>query len=307
MKIRLTTWLLAAMGAVLMVVSSLRAEESPAPTGPTTLRVYHIGNSVTDTIRYPKIVALAKLRGKTYTLGRHTMPGTPLYGMLDNPDKGFFEKPFGRTLQAMTNYEWDVVTLQPFQCLLEGKYERDVDTSKRYLDLILQKSPDVQIYFYSRWAARDAEDQKAKEKVWLPINYMEKWDREYSGNWVGRTYETRDYYQQLVTRVNELEKGRLKKPALMIPVGDVFYELDKRIKAGNVPSLSDINYLYTDGVHLNDLGSYVVALTFYATIFQDNPKGLPTTGYGDFDPRLVEAIQDTVWSVVKGHPHSGVK
>jgi hypothetical protein len=279
-----------------------------APTrSPVSLRVYHIGNSVTDTIRYKPIVSLARTRGKQYTLGRHTMPGTPLYGMLDNPDKGFSEPPFGRTFQALTEYQWDVITLQPFNCLLEGKRERDVDTARRYLDLLLQKSPDVQVYVYSRWPGRPPIDDKDKKKGYQPIDYAALWDRPYTENWVGKTYETRDYFQRMVDRLNQTESARLRRPVLLIPVGDVFYELNRRIKAGQIAGMSDINSLYTDGVHLNDTGAYIVALTFYATIFHDDPRGLPTTGYGEIPPDLAAALQEVVWSVVNHHPYSGVK
>ena len=48
---------------------------------------------------------------------------------------------------------------------------------------------------------------------------------------------------------------------------------------GLVPGLTAVYNLYSDGLHLNNAGSYLVALTFYATIFGKNPVGLPVGGY----------------------------
>jgi hypothetical protein len=93
----------------------------------------------------------------------------------------------------------------------------------------------------------------------------------------------------------------------MVPVGDVLYELNQRIKAGQVPGYTSITQVYSDGIHFNDVGSYIVGSTFYATLFKDNPKGLTASPYKVNNPELVSIIQDAVWKVVSTHPMSGVK
>ena len=61
---------------------------------------------------------------------------------------------------------------------------------------------------------------------------------------------------------------------------------------------------------------YLVALTFYATIFGKNPVGLPVGGYQaqpgnpaanvQITPALCGVFQETVWEVVASHPLTGV-
>lgn len=273
------------------------------------LRVYHVGNSITDTINYEAIVNLAKSRGKTYTLGRHTMPGTPLFGMLDNPDKGAFNKPFGRVQQALADYEWDALTLQPFDRLLDrqkddaGKHESDLPTAIRYIELARKKSPNVQVYIYSRWPRRDTVDGKMNTKEWKPYDYQAKWLRPYTDRWDG-TNETKAYFEQLTQKLNE-RLPDLAKPVKVIPVGDVLFELDVQAKAGNVPGLKSVEELFRDTIHFNSTGAYVAAVTFYATLFNDDPTGLPTTGYGEISPELAKAIQGTAWKVVSAQADSG--
>lgn len=105
----------------------------------------------------------------------------------------------------------------------------------------------------------------------------------------------------------------------MIPTGDVLYELDKRIKAGQVPGLiqsEGVEQFYVDGFHFNpsphlggSVGTYVVGLTFYATLFQNDPTGLSGALYGlddVVDAPLIAALQDVVWDVVSTHPYTGI-
>ncbi len=86
-----------------------------------------------------------------------------------------------------------------------------------------------------------------------------------------------------------------------------------------VRSAGVLNF-YADGVHMNDqphngrdsgtIGSYVSALTHYATLTGESPVGLTAEPYEQFDAEadaeLIEALQRTVWQVVAGHTHTGV-
>ena len=76
----------------------------------------------------------------------------------------------------------------------------------------------------------------------------------------------------MVAGLRKAYEGRAK-PVLMVPVGDVLLELHERMKAGRVPGFNDIAQVYVDGIHFNNVGSYVVGTTFYATLFQDDPRG----------------------------------
>ena len=76
-------------------------------------------------------------------------------------------------------------------------------------------------------------------------------------------------------------QGYPNKPIRMVPVGDVLYELDKRMEQGQVPGYTDIIELYSDGIHFTNAGSYIVGLTFFTTLYKDDPNGLPVpTQYG---------------------------
>ncbi len=271
---------------VLLVNFAARSEQ--------TLRVYHVGNSVTDTINYKGLSQLAQSRGHKYIFGRHMIPGAPLSWIWEHPADGFSEEPFGYYPKALPNYQWDVLTLQPFDRKLDGN-DGDVVMAKNYINLVLPKSPNLRIYVYSRWPRRDENGSLDLDK---------KWTRKYTGGWDG-TEETKDYFEKLTLALRKAYP-KLQKHILMVPVGDVLYELNQRIKAGQVPGYTSITQVYSDGIHFNEVGSYIVGCTFYATLYKENPKGLTASPYKVNNPQLVGIIQDAVWKVVSKHRLSGV-
>jgi hypothetical protein len=226
--------------------------------------------------------------------GRHVIPGAPLGWIWIHPDSGFSEAPFGYYPQALSQYQWDILTLQPFDRHLDGE-DGDVPISRKFIDLALPKSPNLRIYVYSRWPRRDENGS---------INYEQKWLRRYTGGWDG-TEETQDYFKQ-VTQSLRNAYPQLQDRIFMIPVGDVFLELDRRMRAGQVPGYTSIAQVYSDGIHVNAVGSYIVGCTFYATLLQDNPQGLSASPYEINDPELVNTIQEVVWEVVRSEPLTGV-
>ncbi len=122
------------------------------------------------------------------------------------------------------------------------------------------------------------------------------------------------------------KEGRLG----MVPVGDVFLEVDKRIKAGQVPGLANVGEFLTDGIHIRSgLPRYTLAATHYAVLFRDQPHHLdwklfqdrsnyeesekrfreyvhiPDLGvHMDITPERAKAVNDAIWDVVGKHPYT---
>lgn len=277
-----------------------------------TLRVYHIGNSVTDTIRYGQLEQMVSSGDDKYIWGRTMIPGSPLAWLWTHPNDGFAQEPFGRWPEALPKHTWDVVTLQPFDRKLNGD-DGDLAMAKNFINLAL-KNPDnasTQFYIYSRWPRRD--EKGDGEKKTYSLDYAAKWNRKYTGGWDG-TEETKDYFEKLVLALRD-EYPKLKKPILMVPVGDVLLEIETRAKAGKIPGLQSVGEFYHDGIHFNNVGAFAVATTFYATMFKETPVDLKADAFApgketydrEISPELAKAIQQTVWDVVSTHPLAGVK
>jgi hypothetical protein len=266
---------------IILAAAQAQAQEKP-------FRVYFVGNSVTDTINYRGLAELAKSRGHQQIWGRHMIPGAPLQWIWQHPKDGFQEPPFGHYPNALANFQWDVLSLQPFDRHLDGK-DGDLVMAKNFIDLALPKSPDLQVYVYARWPRQGKDD------------FDTAWLKKYTGGW-DNTNETKDYFERLTL---ELTKAYPKLKIRMVPVGHVLHELNQRMKAGQVPGYKAIKEVFADGIHLNNVGSYVVGCTFFATLYKENPKGLPGEPY-KVHGKLAEVIQETVWKVVSANELAGV-
>jgi hypothetical protein len=277
------------------------------------LTVYHIGNSVTDTLQYNRLQQVASGFGNTYTYGRHMIPGSPLSWIYQNPTSGFNEAPYGYYPNALPNYTWDVLTLQPFDRQISGA-DGDRVMAGNYINLALSNpaNSSMRVLIYSRWPRRNqiSNNPPIYANTFYGLTYQAQWDRTYTDpDWNGG-FETRDYFEKLVNVL------RTDFPSLtidMAPVGDVLYELANRMQLNQINHFTNIVQIYSDGIHFYDggphgnIGSYAASLTFYATMFKSSPVGDTNYGlWGITDAVLANQIQQTVWDVVAGHPYSGV-
>ena len=255
--------------------------------------IYHIGNSITDSIRYSGLQKLAESRGRSHTWGRHMIPGAPLEWTWNHPSEGFSEPPYGYYPNALPNYAWQTVVLQPFDRPLAS----DLDYAGRFFDLALQGNPDVQLYVYAFYPRRNYSSYPD------PRNWGDDWE----GQWLaGTTVNTsRAYFEALADGLTASHPQA--RPVRIVPTGEVFYHLYRKIQRGEVPGIDSIWDFYADDVHMNPTGSYVLATTYFATLYHESPVGLPVPAeYGSIDPALARVIQETVWEVVPDYPRAGV-
>jgi hypothetical protein len=251
--------------------------------------LYMIGNSLTDQVRYSGLATLAQSRGLNLDWGRHMIPGSSLDWTYDHPTNGFQQEPYGYYNNALPNYTWNAITLQPFCRLLPT----DMDTIHKYLAL-LNPQKNTAVYIYAQWP-----DTNGTE------DWQTKWNKSYTGNW-DWTNMTKNYYETLTTTLRSTETEK-NLSFYMIPVGHVMQKLDQLMMGGLVPGYGRITDIYKDTIHLDNIGSYIAATTFYATIFKQNPVGLPVPSeYQPISNNLATIIQDAVWNTVTTIPLTGL-
>lgn len=257
------------------------------------IRAFHIGNSLT----FGEMSGLSGFmgsRGSTYEYGWHVLWGKGLSEIWEKSgapsDKA---AKYGAFKDALANNEWDVLTLQSWGAVFEGE-KGDVVMAKKFIELALKKSPDLQVYIYETWPFKD----KAGK-----IDFAAKWAREFPkpGQWDSVYNST--YCKVLVDRLNK-DMPDLKKPVRLIPAGSVISELDKQARAGTVPGIKQIEELYKDDIHMGPAGVYLVRCVFYSVIMKDNPVGLPGAGK-DVPDELSKIFQETAWKVVGGLEMTG--
>jgi hypothetical protein len=300
---------LLAIAAALVGSNASAAQDDAAP--PASLRVFFIGNSVTDNINYEGLAALARSRGIEQIWGRHMIPGSPLRFIWNNPEGGFRRSPYGSARDALSKHPWDVVTLQPFDRKLDLPADQaDLPVLKEIIDTALTQNPRTRFLIYSRWP-RMRQNGKSlpydpgafdPNKPGGPVDlatidpYEKIWLRPYTGGWDG-TNETRDYFERVVSALRAAYP-EIQDQIELVPVGDTLLALDRAMRAGQVPGYTNVFQFYKDTIHVNPLGSYTTGCVFFAKVYGQSPVGLPTRPYGDFPEALTRLIQESAASVV---------
>lgn len=226
----------------------------------------------------------------------------------------------------------------------------DLSSAQYLIDEHLIRNPEGRVFIFANWPMMEA--GKVPEADDLPdwalemrrkkgrIRSAEFPDRDgfdYEREWLTEKYipdlserpwlanvRTQDFQYKLFEEL-KLENpdlwrsGRLK----MIPVGDIFLEIDRRAVRGLIPGVGSIKEFYTDVQHMRGgLPRYVVAAAFYAVLFDENSlESLdwrvyadpaiylpdPSHDSGDYFPLnedTVEAIHQVIRDVVSGHPYT---
>jgi len=155
-----------------------------------------------------------------------------------------------------------------------------------FINRIKPHNPNAQVYLYQTWPTFEGST----------LNYHDWWLSTYDGL-NDRTVRSRDFFNRLLT--DTIIASPMRKRVRMLPVGEVMFQLNERMHAGIIPGYTDISQFYADGLHLNLLGSYTAAMTWYAALFNDDPHGMSTAGYGKIDSTLAWQIQDVAWRTVQ--------
>ena len=77
----------------------------------------------------------------------------------------------------------------------------------------------------------------------------------------------------------------------LIPGPLIFAAVHDAILAGEAPGISRLADLFSDDVHLNDLGAYLIALAHFAVIYDVDPVGLAA----NIPPRTGPDAQQALW------------
>ncbi len=288
---------------MLLPITTLNSGEAHAKN---SIRVFHIGNSLTyGVLKNPRAATILGSRGCKYEYGWHILWGSTLGTIWDKagePSKT--AEPYGAFKEALGKYSWDALTLQPYGSILEGD-GGDAAVCKRFIELAVQKSPDIQVFIYETWPGREKNDTP---------DFSAKWTRHYqkdlpgvmTGNKKYNGIYSGEYCKKLVKQLNR-ELPKLKNPVCLIPVGSVMHELNRLMKDGMISGYGRIEQLYADLQHLNPVGNYVALCTFYGILMKDDPRGLPGAVLDkSITDSLAGIIQEQAWETVSSMELTGM-
>lgn len=341
----------------------LAASVSAAETG--AMRVFYFGNSLTANTMPEFHKELGQSAGKDWTADAMLGAGWQLWQHREQlgTDKALFAgtgrgeytidpayaKSAGFAAKKFYKGQWDAIVLQSFASHLTnvvtqmwGKYKfdapkdtGDVQSAADIVRHFLKLNPHGRACIYVNWPPMEpGKPQAGQRGAEFPdrknFDYEKQWLKKYAPTdkpWIGNVNRTRDFNFQLFDALKaafpELWKqGRLQ----MIPTGDIFLALDKKMRAGQVPGIKSIEEFYTDVQHIRiGLPRYTAAAAFYAVLFQEHPGKLDWKLYGtrsryraedrshddgellEITPERAKIVNDTIWEVLTTHPYTGVK
>ena len=294
---------------VAVSVTECMGKDSSKNSGKDTPKsVYMIGNSFTHNTQPYSIPELASQHSISLTIGAHIRSGSPMHVIVGKPAEGREISPtFGKFSTALKDFKWDAVTLQPFYKKPSSGFpassmQTDIDSILAFIAMARQNpaNKETKFFIYTSWPF-----------MWYGKPYQTVWDSVTKDVLTSPSFHTRDYFEHLIVRVRALTDADV----YMIPVGEVLYALDTKMKNGDLPGYTGVaDILSNDKLHLNaGLGHYVAGVTVYATICGRNPAGLtrPEGHYegakeGVFTPAVYKMFHKTIWEVVTSHKFSGV-
>ncbi len=285
------------LAAFLCLHTPLLTAQDDAGAADETFRLAGFGNSLMGNIKLQSLAQLAEERGHPMHVESTGAAGAPMPWLWDTkPDE---------IKEILDKGNWDGLLLQPFLRPLED----DKKGAKNFIDYTLEKSPDVKVFVYAQFINDYGIDY---QDIWLQdvTQYVETGE---SADHNLKANRTKGYYEALTKEIQAMYPDQ---EVVMAPVGHAFALLDQKIKAGLLPGVESIYELYADGTHTNNFGNYLVGMTWYATMFHDNPLGLPIGGYqGDpskpytriISDKQARILQETAWQVAASHPLAEVE
>ena len=281
-------------------LSALYGQPLAPPEAP--LRVFHIGHSL---VGRDMPVMLEQLAGAGHdhrsqlgwgaTLKSHWEPDVPINGFEQENAHSRYQD----AMAAVKGGGFDALVLTEMVEIKDAIEYFDSPTYLRqWARLARETRPTVRVYLYETWHPLDD-----------PKGWLERLDEDLTLHWEG----------ELLAKA--LTKGDTGGPIYVIPAGQVMAQFVRRVeKSGGLPGLSSREELFAvaedgtrDKIHINDLGSYLVALTHYAVLYHRSPVGLPhrlkrADGSVANAPSEAAArvMQEVVWDVVTRYPKTGV-
>ena len=258
----------------------------PAPVG--TLQTYHLGHSL---VGRDMPAMLAQISGHTYhsQLGWGASLGDHWSGRVN----GFAEEnahPAHRPARAaLESGEYGAVVFTEMVELKDAiRYHDSAARLADWASLARMARPEVRLYLYETW-----------HRLGDAAGWLERIDADLPTLWEAQ-----------VLRPAMARAGTIH----VIPGGQVMAAAARAAESGTLPGLTSRQDFFTDDIHLNDLGHWLIAMTHYAVLYHRSPVGLPAqlaradgTPATPPGPETAKALQEMVWQIVTRYPATGVQ
>jgi hypothetical protein len=260
-----------------------------------TVRTFHIGNSLTDTVD-GWLGPVAKGAGRKLDFHRFTIPGAPTDWLWDHPGTGFGDSRYAEAFAKLVPI--DHIFTQPFAGH-NRSIPNEADYSARFFNLCRKHSPGVQAWLYVQWPTPKFNDAWAQGKgatVELRLKPAQTWQEGVANHTA--------YTEAVARLINNTYEG---KPVRIVPGGAALAALKTEIDAGRVPGMTNFfAETFADDIHLKPKGRYLIALVHYACIYRESPEGKVSALTTELTQEQAAIFQRIAWQVVRDYAWTGV-
>ncbi|HWB00279.1 MAG TPA: chitobiase/beta-hexosaminidase C-terminal domain-containing protein [Pirellulales bacterium] len=258
------------------------------------LKSFHIGNSLTQSTN--RFADYAKCAGYNHDYRRFVRPGIWTYRLWED-------------WATTGDEEWKTTFggLEPLDHFTVQPRDPDIAHEAKYdllfFDLVRQKFPDVQPWFYGEWTSR------ARERDWdrgrVPSAQMKEvfpaltWEESASAMFL--------YLEDLRERVIETYQG--KKPPRVLPTTLAVGWIKPWLDQGKIPGLSGKDFdevMFFDCVHPGPVGAMLVDATWFGAFYGQSPEGRVLPVHTGLNAEQAAAISRLAWDVVQNYPDCGM-
>jgi hypothetical protein len=273
------------------------AYASPLSPVKAPLTVFHLGHSLVGRDMPAMLAQMVPGHDYASQLGW----GATMKGHWDGDVPGFKEENahprFEAADKALATGRFDALVVTEMVEIKDAiAYFDSAEYLARWAKLARGANPDIRIYLYETWHNLDD-----------PAGWLDRIDTDLGLYWEG-------------TILRQAMADDAVGTVHVIPGGQVMAAMVREIDAGRVPGLTRREDLFAigddgkqDTIHLNDKGTYLIALTHYAVLYGKSPVGLPHrllhadgTPADAPTPEAARIMQDVVWRVVTGYRPTGV-
>lgn len=267
---------------------------SPLPVIDHPLSVFHIGHSL---VNRDMPAMLAQLAGEGHRYESQLGWGAQLQSHWgDSPVNGFEAENahprYRDAREAVNSGDYDAIVLTEMVEIRDAlRYFDSARYLAQFAESALAARPDARIYLYETWHPLDD-----------PEGWLERIDADLARYWEA------GILRPALMRLPEGSRIQL------IPAGQALAALVRTIEAeGGVGNVTDRRDLFSDQIHLNDLGNYFIALVHYAVLYGSSPEGLPHelmradgTAADAPAPETARLMQQIAWQVARSTPLTGL-
>lgn len=298
---------LAGLSIVLGAVGGAAAQAAeplpPRKASPLTVLQIHSGHSLSDAYGsnpWPGRLILAtatRIGDRAHrTVHRSSIPGSPLrwrWSHVGGPD--------GDARKNIDRYELLVTTEGvPFN---PNAAEFKADTLEwldRWVDHAWKNGNNgkgAEVMLYSSWT------------FWRHSGPPPKYDREHDIPFRERLNRDGARWEQMQDSANANRPGGMP-PIYMIPGHRMMMRIYDDIAARKAPGMVSIGDVFSDDIHLNNLGQYAITCLVYAVIYQRDPRELPNRLDAKADKLTTEQAEyfkNVAWEVATTYARTGFR